>query len=80
MDSDFHLPWPPEMRNTYPGTEHDFDVTIGENVWIGAKCLILKGVTIGNNAVIAAGSVVTRSVPENTLVGGNPARVIKRYC
>ena len=52
-------------------------VTIGENVWIGANALILPGVTIGDNAVVAAGSVVTKYVPENTVVGGNPAKSIK---
>lgn len=54
-------------------------VAIGKNVWIGDKVVILPGVKIGDNAVIAAGSIVTKSVPEDTIVGGNPARVIKRY-
>ena len=52
-------------------------VTIGNDVWIGGNCTILPGVTIGNNVVIAAGAVVTRDVPDHTLVGGNPARPIK---
>lgn len=52
-------------------------VHIGENVWIGAKSIILKGITIGDGAVVAAGSVVTRDVPAKTIVAGNPARVIK---
>jgi acetyltransferase-like isoleucine patch superfamily enzyme len=52
-------------------------VTIGENVWIGAGALILPGVRIHDNAVVAAGSVVTRDVQENTVVGGNPAKFIK---
>lgn len=52
-------------------------VVIGRNVWIGTNALIMRGVTIGDHAIIAAGSVVTKSVPPATLVGGNPARVIR---
>lgn len=52
-------------------------ISIGRNVWIAANVTIIGGVTIGENAVVAAGSVVTRDVPPNTLVGGNPARVIR---
>lgn len=52
-------------------------VTIGNHVWIGCRCLVLKGVTIGDGAVIAAGSVVTHDVPSGALFGGNPAKIIK---
>ncbi len=52
-------------------------VVIKDNVFIGAKCIILKGVTIGNNSIIGAGSVVTKDVPANQIWGGNPARFIK---
>jgi acetyltransferase-like isoleucine patch superfamily enzyme len=52
-------------------------IEIKDKVWIGFNCIILKGVTIGEGAVIASGSVVTKDVPDYTLVGGNPARVIK---
>lgn len=52
-------------------------VIIGNNVWIGERAIILKGVKIGDNSVVAAGSVVTKEVSKNTVVGGNPARVIK---
>jgi acetyltransferase-like isoleucine patch superfamily enzyme len=52
-------------------------VVIADNVWIGMGALILKGVTIGENSVVAAGAVVTKSVPANVVVGGNPAVVIK---
>ncbi len=52
-------------------------IVIERNVWIAAAATIVGGVTIGENAVVAAGSVVTRDVPPNTLVGGNPARVIR---
>ena len=54
-------------------------VIIGENCWIGEKAIILPGVTIGDNAVIGAGSVVTRDIPANTIAVGNPARVIKSF-
>jgi len=52
-------------------------VTIGNHVWVGFRAMVLKGVTIGDGAVIAAGSIVTRDVPENALVAGQPARVIR---
>ena len=54
-------------------------VHIGRKAWIGAGATILPGVTIGENSVVGAGSVVTRNVAPNTIVAGNPARVIKRY-
>ena len=53
-------------------------VHIGRNAWIGAGATILPGVTVGENAVVAASAVVTRDVEPNTIVGGNPARLIKR--
>ena len=52
-------------------------IVVKDNVWIGAHATILAGVTIGENAVVAAGAVVTRDVPANTIVGGVPARVLK---
>ena len=52
-------------------------IVIEKNVWIAASVTILGGVTVGENSVVAAGAVVTRDVPPNTLVGGNPARVIR---
>lgn len=53
-------------------------VTIGDNVWIGDKATILPGVTIGNGAVIAANSVVTKDVPPYCVVVGNPAKIIRQ--
>jgi acetyltransferase-like isoleucine patch superfamily enzyme len=53
-------------------------VTIEDDVWIGANAVILPGVTIGQHAVVAAGAVVTADVPANTVVGGVPARIIKK--
>lgn len=51
-------------------------VSIGKNVWIGARCLITAGVKIEDGAIIAAGSVVTKSIPQCAIVGGNPAKII----
>jgi acetyltransferase-like isoleucine patch superfamily enzyme len=52
-------------------------IVIERNVWIAAGATIIGGVTVGENSVVAAGAVVTRDVPPNTLVGGNPARIIR---
>jgi acetyltransferase-like isoleucine patch superfamily enzyme len=54
-------------------------VIISDNVWIGMNATILKGVTVGENSVVAAGSVVTKSVPPNVVVAGNPAVVVKKF-
>jgi carbonic anhydrase/acetyltransferase-like protein (isoleucine patch superfamily) len=60
-----------------PGPEQPEPVRIGERVWIGCRSTVLPGVQIGDGAVVAAGSVVTRSVAPRTLVAGNPARVVR---
>jgi maltose O-acetyltransferase len=69
-------PLHPTERNS--GKEYAKPITIGNNVWIGGSAIINPGVTIGNNVVIASGAVVTKDVPDNFVVGGNPARVIKQ--
>lgn len=63
---------PNERRNIIPSP-----IFLGKNVWVGANATILQGVTIGDNAVIAAGAVVTKDVPANTVAAGTPARVVK---
>ena len=63
---------PAKRQQLYPAPIH-----IGKCVWIGANATILQGVTIGDGAVVAAGAVVHRDVPANTVVGGVPAKVIK---
>ncbi len=68
-------PIAPEDRAT--AWEYGAEVHIGKDVWIGGSCVILLGVTIGDGAVVGAGSVVTRDVPPNTIVAGNPARVLR---
>lgn len=70
MDSDAHSIKNQENDMTKP-------VIIGDNVWIGTKAIILKGVTIGNGAIVAAGSIVTKDVPGNSMVAGSPAKIIK---
>ena len=64
----------PEKR----GMMHPSPISIGDNVWIGANATVLPGVTIGDGAIIAAGAVVTKNVEEKTIVGGVPARLIKK--
>jgi maltose O-acetyltransferase len=62
------------------GLDHDVSVAptrIGRGVWLGARVIVLKGVAIGDNTVVAANSVVTHDLPNNVLAGGNPARVIR---
>lgn len=66
----------PTERNA--GLEYGIPVTIGDNVWIGGRAVINPGVNIGDNVVIASGAVVTKDVPANVIVGGNPARTIKK--
>jgi acetyltransferase-like isoleucine patch superfamily enzyme len=69
-DSNFHEVEPGKGVTVAP-------VHIGSNVWLGRSVIVLPGVTIGDNSVVAAGSVVTRDVPAGQLVGGNPARPLK---
>lgn len=52
-------------------------ITIGDNVWFGGNCVVLSGVTIGDNVVVGAGSVVTKDIPDNAVVAGNPARILR---
>ena len=60
-----------------PYKTYALPVTIGNNVWIGGNVSILPGVTIGENCVIGAGSVVTKSIPNNKVAVGNPCKVIR---
>lgn len=69
-------PLHPTDRNS--GKEYAKPITFGSNVWIGGSAVINPGVTVGDNVVIASGAVVTKDVPDNAVVGGNPARVIKK--
>ena len=86
-DNNFH-PTNPEDRRYMRHTSHDSrersaacsankPVIIGENVWLGSNSRICKGVTIGDNAIIASCAVVTKDVPANSIAAGNPARIVK---
>lgn len=66
------------LDKTLRANLHPAPIIIGRNVWIGANSTILPGVVIGENAIIAAGAVVTKSVEANVIVGGVPAKMIKR--
>ncbi len=63
--------------HTIIGRSNKAPISIGNHVWIGMRSIILKGVTIGDGAVVAAGAVVTRDVPAGSVVAGNPTRVVK---
>ena len=63
---------PEDRKTTYPAP-----IVLGKNVWIGSNATILQGVTIGDNAIVAAGAVVTKDVAANTVVGGVPAKFIR---
>ncbi|THJ19975.1 MAG: acyltransferase [Nitrospira sp. CG24E] len=86
-DSDNHSVYPElrarDLYNWMNGRTHDWShsmmapVVIKRGAWIGARSMILKGVTVGEGAVIGMGSVVTRDVPPRTVVAGNPARVLR---
>ncbi len=73
-DCDFHE-IDPILRNRGPGP--NMPVEIGDNVWLGSRVMVLKGVTIGANSVVGAGSIVTTSLPANCVAAGVPARVIR---
>jgi acetyltransferase-like isoleucine patch superfamily enzyme len=59
-------------------TIYELPVQIGNDVWIGCNCILLKGVTIGEGSIVSAGSIVTKDIPPNVMVGGNPAKILKQ--
>ncbi len=76
-DSNFHSMDPKVRTEGDDGQVETSPVNIGNQCWIGSRCIILKGVTIGDQAVIGAGSVVTKDVPPRQVWAGNPARFVK---
>lgn len=74
----FYTPEHPlDAENRIKGYEYAFPINIGNNVWFGGNVVILSGVTIGDNSVIGAGSVVTKDIPANVIAAGNPCKVIR---
>jgi acetyltransferase-like isoleucine patch superfamily enzyme len=66
-----------DVDNEMKDPANDADILVGDDVWVGARAVILKGVRIGKGAIVGAGSVVTKDVPAYSIVCGNPARVVK---
>jgi acetyltransferase-like isoleucine patch superfamily enzyme len=68
------------ITGQFPGPRGGIEtapVRIGRRAWIGLNCIVMKGVTIGDNSIVAAGSVVVKDVPDNVIVAGNPAKMVK---
>ena len=79
LDSDLHpIDAGDRMKSDYADFVNTAPVVIGKNCFIGCNTLILKGVNIGDNSVIGAGSVVTKSIPANVIAAGNPALVVRK--
>jgi acetyltransferase-like isoleucine patch superfamily enzyme len=75
FDNDFHALDPIARASDDYSKVRSAPIRIGSNVFIGARCIILKGVTIGDNSIVRAGSVVTQSIPANVIAAGNPCKV-----
>lgn len=73
----FSATHPVRAEERYLGVELGKPISIGDNCWIGGGAIINPGVTLGNNVVVASGSVVTKSFGDNVVIGGNPAKIIK---
>ena len=69
---------PIDYRERATGAEHGEPITIGDDCWIGGGAVICPGVTIGDRCIVAAGAVVTKDVPDDSMVGGSPARIIRK--
>jgi maltose O-acetyltransferase len=69
---------PINAKERIEGLEYSKKIFIGNNVWIGAGAIILPGIRIGNNSVVGAGSVITKDVPDDVVVAGNPGKIIRK--
>ncbi|MCB2141181.1 acyltransferase [bacterium] len=76
LDTDFHSIYPD--RWSPEAIVESAPISIGKNVWVGANAAVLKGVTIGDNSVVGFGAVLSKSIPGNCVVAGNPATIIKQ--
>ena len=76
-DYGYNIEHPLDVEQRNRGLEYARPIRVGNNVWIGAQVCVLPGVTIGDNTVIGAGSVVNRDIPANVIAAGNPCRVIR---
>ena len=79
IDTDSH-PLNYLIRRSSNDSTKSSPIIIGDDVWIGAQSIILKGVTIGARSIIGAGSVVTKSIPSDCIAAGNPCKIVKRLC
>ena len=75
-DTDFHKSSVLDDRQELCDPNIQHSIEIGKNVWIGASAIILKGVSIGENSVVSAGSVVSKDIPANVIAAGNPATIV----
>ena len=78
IDTDFHHSSLQKDRHELCNTNQDHAIEIGNNVWIGASVIVLKGVSIGDNSVISAGSIVSKDIPSNVIAAGNPALTVAK--
>ena len=77
LGKNFFANYPSDVERRNKWLEYAWPITVGNNVWICGGVTITPGVTIGDNSIIAAGSVVTNDIPSNVIAGGNPCRVIR---
>jgi acetyltransferase-like isoleucine patch superfamily enzyme len=77
LDNDFHVPGPGFSWLT-EYTQNSKPVKIGRGCFVGARSIVLKGVVLGDRVIVGAGSVVTRNVPPDSVVAGNPAKVVRQ--
>ncbi|MDG4767507.1 acyltransferase [Solwaraspora sp. WMMD406] len=78
MDNDFHN-LPPDLRHAPATATARAPIVVGDNVWIGAHALVMKGVRIGRDSVVGAGTVVRSDVPDRVVVIGNPQQIVKKF-